>query len=126
MMNRRGFLGSIIALAAAPAIVRADALMRIVPRDAVIIVPDIQDMVRSTRFYDLGSDSFVTRIDVIYQDRMGNVQQSHVAFRGDDAAPALAVLRDHVQFHGFKPMPFPDGCKEVMRRAGIKDLRYGK
>jgi hypothetical protein len=30
-MNRRGFLGSILALAAAPAIVRADSLMRIVP-----------------------------------------------------------------------------------------------
>lgn len=31
-MNRRGFLGSILALGAAPAIVRADALMRVVPR----------------------------------------------------------------------------------------------
>lgn len=30
-MNRRGFLGSILALGAAPAIVRADSLMRIVP-----------------------------------------------------------------------------------------------
>ena len=30
-MNRRGFLGSIIAACAAPAIVRADALMRVVP-----------------------------------------------------------------------------------------------
>lgn len=35
-MNRRGFLGSILAAAAAPAIVRADSLMRIVPRDIVI------------------------------------------------------------------------------------------
>lgn len=31
-MNRRGFLGSILAAAAAPAIVRADSLMRVVPR----------------------------------------------------------------------------------------------
>lgn len=30
-MNRRSFMGSILALGAAPAIVRADALMRIVP-----------------------------------------------------------------------------------------------
>ena len=37
-MNRRGFLGSCLALAAAPAIVRADSLMRIVPRDAGVIV----------------------------------------------------------------------------------------
>lgn len=32
-MNRRGFLTSIIALGAAPAIVRADSLMRVVPMD---------------------------------------------------------------------------------------------
>ena len=36
-MNRRGFLTGILALGAAPAIVRADSLMRIVPRDALII-----------------------------------------------------------------------------------------
>lgn len=38
-MNRRGFLGSILALGAAPAIVRADSLMRIVPMDAAILLP---------------------------------------------------------------------------------------
>ena len=38
-MNRRGFLGSILALGAAPAIVRADSLMRIVPREALVIAP---------------------------------------------------------------------------------------
>lgn len=39
-MNRRGFLmgaGGILALAAAPAIVRADSLMRIIPRDAPLL-----------------------------------------------------------------------------------------
>lgn len=35
-MNRRGFLGAILAAAAAPAIVRADSLMRIVPRDLLV------------------------------------------------------------------------------------------
>ena len=38
-MNRRSFLTQCLALAAAPAIVRADSLMRIVPREAVVIVP---------------------------------------------------------------------------------------
>ena len=38
-MNRRGFLSSILALAAAPAIVRADSLMRIVPVEAEVLVP---------------------------------------------------------------------------------------
>lgn len=36
-MDRRGFLGSILALAAAPAIVRADSLMRIVPTETLVI-----------------------------------------------------------------------------------------
>lgn len=35
-MNRRGFLGAILAAAVAPAIVRADALMRIVPRETTV------------------------------------------------------------------------------------------
>lgn len=36
-MNRRGFLTGILAAATAPAIVRADSLMRIVPRETVLI-----------------------------------------------------------------------------------------
>lgn len=39
-MNRRGFLGSILALAAAPAIVRAESLMKIVVPEQKIVVPD--------------------------------------------------------------------------------------
>lgn len=38
-MNRRGFLGSILAACAAPAIVRADSLMRVVPTETVIAFP---------------------------------------------------------------------------------------
>ena len=37
MINRRGFLSSILALGAAPAIVRADSLMRIVSRDTTVV-----------------------------------------------------------------------------------------
>ncbi len=36
-MNRRGFIGSILALGVAPAIVRADSLMRLVPRDTTLL-----------------------------------------------------------------------------------------
>ena len=36
-MNRRGFLQSILALSAAPAIVRADALMRVIQWDTEIL-----------------------------------------------------------------------------------------
>lgn len=38
-MNRRGFLLGILAAAVAPAIVRADALMRVVPRETSVLVP---------------------------------------------------------------------------------------
>lgn len=40
-MNRRGFLGSILAAAVAPAIVRADSLMRIVPRETLFMNVDM-------------------------------------------------------------------------------------
>ena len=36
-MNRRGFLGAMLAACAAPAIVRADSLMRIIPMDAPVV-----------------------------------------------------------------------------------------
>lgn len=36
-MNRRGFLKACLAACAAPAIVRADSLMRVVPNDTLII-----------------------------------------------------------------------------------------
>ena len=41
-MNRRGFLSGIIAACAAPAIVRADSLMRVVPNQTIAILPDLQ------------------------------------------------------------------------------------
>lgn len=44
-MNRRGFLGSILALGAAPAIVRADSLMRVVPRETTILTPEFKKSV---------------------------------------------------------------------------------
>lgn len=50
-MNRRGFLGSIIAACAAPAIVRADSLMRIVARDATVIAPEI-GRIETFQFYE--------------------------------------------------------------------------
>lgn len=36
-MDRRGFLGAILAAAAAPAIVRADSLMRVIPREQLVL-----------------------------------------------------------------------------------------
>lgn len=36
-MNRRSFMNSILALSMAPAIVRADSLMRIIPKDTILL-----------------------------------------------------------------------------------------
>lgn len=36
-MDRRSFLGSILAACAAPAIVRADSLMRVIPRETSVL-----------------------------------------------------------------------------------------
>ena len=38
MIDRRGFMSSIIALGAAPAIVRADSLMHIVPHNIEVLI----------------------------------------------------------------------------------------
>lgn len=39
MTTRRGFLGAMLAACAAPAIVRADSLMRVIPLDTEILLP---------------------------------------------------------------------------------------
>lgn len=51
-MNRRSFLSSCLALAAAPAIVRADSLMRIVPRDVEVLTASSQDFVIDMEWLD--------------------------------------------------------------------------
>lgn len=53
-MNRRSFLSSCLALAAAPAIVRADSLMRIVPRKVAVIVPNDAIWLRQTTERGIG------------------------------------------------------------------------
>ncbi len=51
-MNRRGFLSAILAAGAAPAIVRAESLMKIfVPPERKIIQP-----IGIERYYDVGAD----------------------------------------------------------------------
>ena len=47
MTTRRNFMGSILALGMAPAIVRADSLMRIVPRDTVLWTADPADFIKT-------------------------------------------------------------------------------
>lgn len=48
-VNRRGFLGSILLAGVAPAIVRADSLMRIVPIETLVEQVDVTDLVIASR-----------------------------------------------------------------------------
>lgn len=49
-MDRRGFLGSILAACVAPAIVRADSLMRIVSRELLVLEAPVAKTVTLTAF----------------------------------------------------------------------------
>ena len=57
-LSRRGFLGVGLALVAAPAIVRAESLMRIV------VPPDWRDFVRVLYGYNSYEDEWVLRYDI--------------------------------------------------------------
>lgn len=107
-MNRRSFLQSCLALAAAPAIVRADSLMRIVPRDLTLLMPwqqEIASLIGCTRAVfanDLLTDTMLMRLDTLQGGtqyhvtvRMGETIPND--WREKYAAPALEILEAHLQ-----------------------------
>jgi hypothetical protein len=51
LVNRRSFLQNCLALAAAPAIVRADSLMRIMPRSTALIMPELVPPITTEAIY---------------------------------------------------------------------------
>lgn len=125
-MNRRGFLGSVLALGAAPAIVRADSLMRIVPRDASFLYKRpapfefLPGVVRQVGVLDIARDQLIYRLDVRGANRIGEDVQVFAEFRLPKGAvldearkPALAALRDRIQIEGVIPragaLELPDG-----------------
>jgi hypothetical protein len=50
MTTRRGFLGAMLAACAAPAIVRADSLMRVIPTETEILLPEPKRIVHPSEF----------------------------------------------------------------------------
>lgn len=112
-MNRRGFLGSILAACAAPAIVRADSLMRLVPTETLVLsvrpvldVESIGSLVRKTVAYDIGWDWDIVRLDVIGAVGEQIVQKTvdmrfHPGKWTDaDLKPALHALTNSVNQEG--------------------------
>jgi len=136
-MNRRGFLASCLALAAAPAIVRADSLMRIVPKRAAVLgiggiaagdrisIEGIAGIFRVTSAYDLRTDSHITRLDSwngVTQVCVDTVIDGPIiASKGGvipvEVMPALRVLvdqieRDHGSLDGFRAPPVYGGDEQ--------------
>lgn len=109
-MNRRGFLSSILALAAAPAIVRADSLMRIVPREFVGIdlsaAPSMTGLVRATRMFDIARDVIVERLDIFDGITHWCVHVTHDGGASPDRTRvgALATLEQKWRDNGCRPL----------------------
>ncbi len=109
-MDRRGFLGTILAACAAPAIVRADSLMRIArPTERLIIPAFGSGTIREWTQYCFKADweGFITRWDVAGYAAGKGLMQCHVdvvtpgrGIRAEDRDTALRVLKNHVDHHG--------------------------
>ncbi len=84
-MNRRGFLGAILAAAAAPAIVRADSLMRIIPRDAGILLENYTQVFDKIQVVSGIPDDFSAMISRVLRERAPeiarNIQQRNALLR---------------------------------------------
>lgn len=136
-MNRRGFLTGILAACAAPAIVRADSLMRIVPLDTTIVLPSAAQtmlaeleaadafaaglQLREWSQFDIVRDLTITRYDVIGKGADGNPVQMGVDLRGgslkENREIARAVLADHLRHDRITPvrdmLALPDGARFI-------------
>ena len=68
-MNRRGFISTILALGAAPAIVRADSLMRLGPAQTELLLPFSQEIIinqmRGPHQFTL-ADWWAERVDAVF------------------------------------------------------------
>ncbi len=119
MTTRRGFLGSILAACAAPAIVRADSLMRILPAETLVLSGDALipasdalwvGAIREWSAWDIRTDLKLTRFDVMVRDRDGQRQQHGVDIqeRPDGTMPdreaAISLLKQVVRREGCVPV----------------------
>ena len=107
-MNRRGFLGSILVALTAPAIIRADSLMRVVPTKTLILPASLTGggFVRETVAYDIINDMVLVRLDVLVRengilDQYGVDSQYYFSeFKKDDPKrndAALEVLENSIR-----------------------------
>ena len=84
MTSRRGFLSSIIAAAAAPAVVKASSLMKLVPTESGILTYKAVDR------YDLSNESLERMITNIHNS--GAIQPTRLIVPATMMAEALKIL----------------------------------
>jgi hypothetical protein len=134
-MNRRGFLGSILVACAAPAIVRADSLMRIVPMETLVSVgaDDVfktlteldapwLGAVRELCQYEITRDEFIRRWDVMVKMPDGSLAQMGVDLADRNAIGrevALRLLKARCAEEGSTP---PLGMLELP--MGMHEARF--
>lgn len=126
-MNRRSFLGSVIALAASPAVVRASSLM---PVRGERWMPSAGLSVREVIAYHIGRDAYLCRLDtynMASQYHVDFVMPPRSAGRVEyevRRAMAMEVLEKHVKHHegstyGFIAPPTPPGLPDHKKLWGI-------
>lgn len=144
LMTRRSFLGTILAAAVAPAIVRADSLMRIVPRetlfmDADLLLPDIGPFIDAMRPENIigrvvsaevvslaGIDEYV--ITDCWHHADGRIKQSisHYRYNALDVIIELAPGVDPRTLRADGRPVDLRGAVIERTRAGIDTLRFPK
>lgn len=121
-VNRRGFMATMLAACAAPAIVKASNLMPMVPTETMILPGTVGWLgaIREIRAYDINRDTFITRWDVAGRLN-GNWVQYHVAMPEEEVTPIYFSSRDNpVATRGIRArlQEFPN-----QRAAAVEKLR---
>ena len=118
--SRRGFLGAGLALIAAPAVVRAESLMRIVAP------PDWRGFVREIRQYDAIDDEYFVRWDVMARGHLLHVTaRAYAESLVPEGlpllrAPAIECLGNELAVRNVSPyelqrLPLPASFKGIFR-----------
>lgn len=114
--TRRGFLGSLLALAAAPAIVRADSLMKITPIDRLILWGDgVHDDAAALQALIDGRSVIRRDGSIFHRDQDGGI----ILTSGTFAVGSTIILpasRVHVADCRFTSIGRLDGCVLAYRR----------
>ena len=133
-LSRRGFMGAMLAAAAAPAIVRFGSLMPI-----YVPSPDWRDMVRTTMAYNIKRDQYTLRFDLRTADRQVHVDMrapwtSELIADGFSesrfVAPAESVLLNYMKHHGMRPrqlvkLPLSQDGLGVKQHHGLRLTAHG-